>query len=191
MSCLILVRHSHVAPESTGPDTDWPLSPQGRDLCAALADALQPYQPHLLVSSTMRRAHETAQLTAARLGIDWRPAEGLEEHRRPYVPGGRRPQDDFEATMQRFFATPAERVFGQESADEARQRFTTAVDSILAEEPGRNVAIVSHGTVLALYAAPFFDLQPVDLWRRISWPSFLVIDTATQRGLHITDTLPT
>jgi broad specificity phosphatase PhoE len=186
---LILIRHSQVSREAIGPDTDWPLSPEGRDLCIPVADALRPYSPQVVVSSEMRRARETAELTATHLGIPWRTAAGLEEHHRPFVPGGRRPDADFAATMRRFFASPTERVFGEESADECRTRFSAAVDAILDEEPARNVAIVSHGTVIALYAAPFFNLPSVDLWQRIAWPSFMVIDTATGTGLHLAESL--
>ncbi len=189
MPNLILVRHSLVDRDALGPDTDWPLSSEGRDRCAALAKALQPYEPHLIVTSAMHRAEETAQLTAAHLDIPWRTAGGLEEHRRPFVPGDSLPEADFEATMRRFFASPAQRVFGEESADECRDRLAAAIDAVLAAEPGRNVAVVSHGTVLALYAAPLFNLRPIDLWRRIGWPSFMVLDLETHRGIHLAESL--
>jgi broad specificity phosphatase PhoE len=189
MSSLILVRHSRVAPESTGPDTDWPLSSEGRELCIALADALQPFQPELLLSSTMRRARETANLAAIRLDIPWRTVGGIEEHHRPFVPEGQRRQEDFDASMQRFFDSPGERVFGEESAEEARERFAAAVEALLAQQINRNLALVSHGTVIALFAAPFFGLEPIDLWRRIDWPSFIVIDIEERRGLNIVDSI--
>jgi len=189
MPHLILIRHSLVSREAIGPDTDWPLSTEGRDLCTALAEALCPYAPQVVVSSEMRRARETAELTATHLDIPWRTAAGLEEHHRPFVPGGRRAEADFAATMRRFFASPADRVFGEETASEAHDRFAAAIDVILAAEPGRHVAIVTHGTVLALYAAPFFNLPPLDLWQRIAWPSFIVIDPTAAVGLHLQETV--
>jgi broad specificity phosphatase PhoE len=91
--------------------------------------------------------------------------------------------------MRGFFASPADRVFGEESADECRTRFSAAIDAILSDEPAHNVAIVSHGTVISLYAAPFFNLQPIDLWQRIVWPSYLVIDTSTKQGVAIVESL--
>ena len=188
MSHLILIRHSSVQRAAPEPDTDWPLSQEGRDLCIPLSEALRRFDPRVVATSPMRRAQETAEIIATQLGIEWRTSEGLEEHRRPFVPGGL-PAQDFQATMQRFFASPGERVFGEESADEARDRFATAIEAILGAEPAGNVAIVSHGTVLALYAAPYFDLQPIDLWHRIAWPSFMVIDLHARRGLHLLETV--
>lgn len=189
MSHLILIRHSLVDRGALGPDTDWPLSAAGRDLCTPLAETMQPYVPQFIVTSPMRRAAETAELIAAYLGVPWSTASGLEEHRRPFILDGLRPEDEFDAIMRSFFASPAERVFGEESAGECRNRFAAAIDAILASEPDRNVAVVTHGTVLALYAAPLFNRQPIDLWRRIGWPSFVVIDPATGTGLHLQESI--
>ncbi len=182
MSYLILIRHSEAEVSASASTSEWPLSPKGRDLCVALADAIKTYEPHLIVSSPMRRASETAQLTAERLGVPWRTESGVEEHRRPFL---HRTDAELQATIRLFFESPAERVFGKESADECRDRFRAALDEIVRAEAEANVAIVSHRTILSAYAAPFFDLEPFELWTRLESPSFMVLDASSGSGLHI------
>ena len=82
--------------------------------------------------------------------------------------------------MAALFTRPTERAFGQESATEARLRFAAAVEQLLSQETGRRPALVAHGTVIALYAAPLLGLDPFALWHKMSHPSFLVL--ALQQG---------
>jgi len=190
MSLLVLIRHSKSDPSNAALNSDWPLSEAGRALCAPLTEILRPFELYLLVSSTMLRARQTSELLAAGLAIPWRAIDGLQEHNRPFLEGGQRPQDEFESQIDALFANPTQPVFG-DSAEETLTRYTTAIDSVLAQEPGHNIGVVSHGTVMALYAAPRFNLNPRDLWHAIGHPCVLVIDRETGRGLRIIDSLST
>ena len=183
MAQIALIKHSAVVPEAATPPKLWPLSDDGRRLCRPLANALRMHRLDLLVSSEEPKAIETAELVAARLRIETKPAPGLDEHRRPYLP------DNFEETMARFFAQPTERIFGEESANEARARFAEAINTVLRDHQGLTTGIVSHGTVIALYAAPYFHTGAAALWARMQHPSFVVIDTDTGAGLRIVDEL--
>ena len=89
--------------------------------------------------------------------------------------------------MERFFAQPTDRVFGEESANEARARFAEAINAVLRAHPDRTLGIVAHGTVIALYAAPYFHTGAAALWQRLQHPSFVVIDTDTGAALRIVD----
>jgi broad specificity phosphatase PhoE len=184
MSLLVLVRHSKTSPSANSQPSDWPLSEEGRALCMPLAETLRPLGLDILTSSRMIRAQQTAELLGACLGLKWHTSHGLEEHNRPFVEGWL----DFEPLIEALFANPARRVFG-DSADETLARFSAGIDAVLAEEPNRSVGVVSHGTVMALYAAPYFDMTPRDLWHAIGHPSVLVIDRETGRGLQIIDSL--
>jgi broad specificity phosphatase PhoE len=183
MAQLVLIKHSAVVVDATVPPREWPLSDDGRRLCRPLAAALRMHELGVLVSSEEPKAVETAELVARRLSIETRTATGLDEHRRPFIDT----PDEFERLMERFFAEPDERVFGEESAAEALARFTAAIDAVLASEPNRNAGIVAHGTVIALYAAPMFDVGAGALWERLQMPSFVVVDTESRRGLRIVD----
>lgn len=61
-------------------------------------------------------------------------------------------QDAFRARVQALLSRPDERVFGDETANEAYARFRTAVRAVMRTHAG-NVAIVAHGTVIALLVA--------------------------------------
>jgi broad specificity phosphatase PhoE len=132
----------------------------------------------------MLRAQQTAEQIADRLGVPWRCADGLEEHRRPFVTD----PAAFFHSIEALFARPGKRVFG-DSADETLGRFSAGIDAVLAAEPRRNVGVVTHCTVMALYAAPCFGRQPYDLWRIIEHPCVIVIDRASGRGVRIVDSL--
>ena len=183
MAQLVLIKHTAVVVDAAVPPKEWPISDEGRRLCRPLASALRMHEIGVLVSSEERKAVETAELLAKRLKIETRTAPDLDEHRRPFV---ERPAD-FERRMQLFFAEHDQRVFGEESADEALARFTAAVDAVLDSEPDRNVGIVGHGTVIALYAAPILGIGTGALWQRMQAPSFIVLDTEEQRVLRIMD----
>jgi broad specificity phosphatase PhoE len=184
MSLLVLIRHSKTSPSADSQPSDWPLSEEGRALCVPLAETLRPLGLDILTSSRMVRAQQTAKLLGTALGLKWRTVPGLEEHNRPFVEGW----VEFGPLIEAMFANPSRRVFG-DSADETLARFSAGIDAVLAEEPDRSIGVVSHGTVMALYAAPYFDITPRDLWHAIGHPSVLVIDRETGRGLQIIDSL--
>ena len=80
--------------------------------------------------------------------------------------------------MELFFRRPGELVLGRESADQALARFDEAVGRVVAGRPdGGNVAVVSHGTVIALFVARHGGRggRGFDLWRRLGLPSFVVM----------------
>ena len=62
--------------------------------------------------------------------------------------------------MRRFFAEPDALVYGDETAEQARARFQGGIDQILADAaPEENIAVIAHGTVIALYAAHYNHLR--------------------------------
>jgi broad specificity phosphatase PhoE len=170
---LILIKHAPPAIVPGTPPEQWKLSENGRALCIPLAEAIAPHQPTVIVSSEEPKAAETAQLVAERLGIPWRTAPGLHEHDRSNVPHMR--TGEFISAMELFFRRPNELVLGKETAAEAKRRFATAVSNIAAIEPDGNVAIVSHGTVIALLLEQDGQTPPFQIWRAMGLPSLAVL----------------
>lgn len=186
MRKLILVKHCppEVVPEV--PSEQWRLSEKGRALAGTLSDSLRDHAPAVIVSSEEPKAAETAQLVAERLNVPWHAAPGLHEHDRSNVPHMR--SGEFISMMELFFRKPGERVLGRETADEARSRFKSAVDRVLSEHPDGNVAVVSHGTVIALMLEGKGQRSPFEVWRAMGLPSIavmavpeLVLETTTDR----------
>jgi broad specificity phosphatase PhoE len=185
LSYLILVRHS--APEIVPqvPARDWHLSAAGRARCVPLAAALAPYQPRAIITSVESKAVETGQIVAARLGVAQVAMEGLHEHDRRHV--GLLDQAAFQERVAAFFAQPDALVLGQETAAQACDRFTRALDAVPAAYPDAPVAVVAHGTVMTLYLAQVAGIDPYPFWQRLGLPAFVVLARPTLAVLTVQD----
>jgi broad specificity phosphatase PhoE len=174
MPNLILIKHAAPIVAPGVPSEEWTLSEPGKRACTPLAEAVLPYAAVAVVSSLEPKAAETGEILAARLGIPFETAEGLHEHDRSNVP--HMPSRDFISLVELFFRKPTERVLGRESADEALERFERAVDDVLDRYSAQNVAVVSHGTVIALLLAEYGGGKGFELWRKMGLPSFAVVE---------------
>ncbi len=170
----ILIKHSK--PEMIEGQTshDWPLSEEGRRRCIGLADLLRPHVPTIIVTSDEPKAVETGEIVARALGIKTEAAAGLQEHDRSNVPVMQ--TRDFISAMAHFFQNPNDRVLGQESAREALSRFKEAVETAMDSHSDGNVALVTHGTVLALFLAGAAGKCAFEWWRKMGLPSFVVME---------------
>ena len=173
MRNLILIKHCPPEVVPDVPSERWHLSEKGRALAAPLADALRDHAPAVVVSSEEPKAAETAQLIGERLNIPWHIAPGLHEHDRSNVPHMR--SGEFISMMELFFRRPEELVLGRETAEQARARFEAAVRRVLDEHPDESVAIVSHGTVIALMLERKGTRTGFEVWRSMGLPSLGVL----------------
>ena len=176
---LVLVRHS-VSEVSPGiAPARWPLSPLGRMRCLGLAEQLRVFHPRTVFSSHEVKASETAQIVAGRLGVTHQTVDGLQEHERSradFAPG----PGEFEARLARFFNEPQSLVFGRETADEANHRFTRVVSGLIEDhqsrvDTGEALCVVSHGAVISLFVSNACDDSPLDFWRKLGQPSYVVM----------------
>ena len=173
MADLILVRHSSPQIDQSAPARFWRLSDEGRARCYPLANLLAPLRPALLAASVEPKASETASLLAGLLGCPVQHVEGLHEHERGLLPW--LDKERFEATLAEFFRRPDALVFGKETADQAFARFTEAVGGVIKAHPGQTVAVVTHGTVMTLFASRAAGLDPFSLWKQLGIPSFIAL----------------
>lgn len=151
----------------------WQLSEEGRKRCAPLADKLQRFDLARVVSSNEPKAVETAELVAAQLTCTHFVRPDLHENDRTGL--GFLGVDAFRETFRRFFAEPDRVVVGTETAEEARTRFSAAVESVLEEFPHETLAIVTHGTVISLLVSDPTAEDRFRLWRRLGLPSYVVV----------------
>jgi broad specificity phosphatase PhoE len=173
MRKLILVKHAPPEVLPDVPPAKWALSAKGRDACALLAERLASHAPAVIVSSEEPKAAETARLVAERLNVPWRTAPGLHEHDRSNVPHMR--SGEFISMVELFFRRPRELVLGRETAEQARDRFEAAVQLVVDEQDEGNVAVVSHGTVIALMLEGRDSRGGFATWRAMGLPSFAVL----------------
>jgi broad specificity phosphatase PhoE len=169
-AALILVRHARPRIDPDIPPSKWELCPDGRIATAALAGKLAAFNPACVVSSTERKAEETAHILAEELKVPLEFDAGLGEHKRPSASFGT--EEEFQARIAEIFAHPKVPAPGGESAEQACERLAAA----LARHTARPLVAVTHGTVLSLYIAHLLDLDAHDLWRALHTPDAFVFD---------------
>jgi 2,3-bisphosphoglycerate-dependent phosphoglycerate mutase len=165
---LLLVRHSLPEIDWTRPAGEWRLSEEGRVRCERLAIQVGAYGPERLLSSPEPKAFETAELIAPTLGLEVEVEVDLREHQRRTLPF--LPRAEFLGQMREFFARPDEVVVGEESAKAARARFAAVVAAI-----GRPAAVVTHGTVIALYTAGSDPDGGFGFWKTLALPDVVKV----------------
>ena len=138
MNHLILIKHARPQIDETQSAPDWHLSDSGRASCTPLAEALRPYKPDLLITSEEPKARETGQLVADALQIPYSSAPNFHEHDRKGVLFI--PQETWHTTVKTFFAHPNDLIFGNETANQARLRFTRAVEKTVQTHPHKTIA---------------------------------------------------
>ncbi len=184
---LILVKHSlpEILPEI--PPSEWHLSAEGRWRCQVLVDELAKHAPDLIFSSTEPKAQETAQIIAQQLIKPLNIVPGLHEHERKTIRFTN--EEQFNASVREFFEHSDALVFGEETATQALNRFSGAVNQLLSKNRDQNLVIVSHGTVITLFVANNCGIEPFPFWSRLDLPSFVVLSLPDLEMLSTTQTL--
>jgi broad specificity phosphatase PhoE len=173
VSHLIFIRHAETVPLAGVSAHEWRLSDRGRAACGLLAERLRPCNIERMYSSDEPKAVETAALLADHLGLA-APAldPALRETARETAPFYDSVAD-FHAAIARAMTEPDDLLFGEETFTDARERFAQRVTGIA--ERGRAAALVTHGTILALYIAHSASLDSYALWRSLKMPAYIVL----------------
>ena len=169
---LVFVRHSQTQPEPGVAAREWQLSSEGRRRCAPLAAQLVVFNLDLIVTSTERKAIETGQLAAQKLGIPCQAADDLCEHKRETAPYFDT-ITEFQEAVRALLTKPAELVFGEETGQQAHNRFKKAVDRVMQSNPHENIGIVTHGTVLSLFVSHLTGEEIFTFWQSLDMPAIL------------------
>ncbi len=171
---LILIRHASPVIEPDDPPATWKLSERGVQESSDLASKLAEFGLRELVCSEEPKAVGTGREIAGRIGISWRTAPGLHEHERDAMDwyGA----DAWHARIRRLLEEPDELTMGRETARQAATRFSSAVDEVLRSSDAPVVGIVSHGTVISLYAAELTSETPYSIWKRLDMPDYVVLE---------------
>lgn len=164
MTTVLLVRHGHVDPAAGTQAADPPLSADGhrqaettaRAFTAGLFGSLDA-----VVTSTMRRARETAAPLAAALDLTPSPDERLVELDHgwtSYGTGGHL----YQTRAAMYEALSAGR-WGPDRFDPTAfaDRVQAAVDDVVAAHPAGTVAVVCHGGVVSAYLSRVLGVERV------------------------------
>ena len=173
MSTVYLIKHGAPQIRAGVPAHDWTLSEEGRAGALALAERLKPRALSLVVTSQEDKAIATGRILADALALPLRHGLGLHEHLRYTQPWyGKR--EEFDRAVAALFARPSERVFGEESADEAHDRFAEAV-RVAVQFASGDIALVAHGTVISLLVARANRIDPLPLWKQLDFCDFYAV----------------
>jgi 2,3-bisphosphoglycerate-dependent phosphoglycerate mutase len=177
VTTLILVRHAQSAPDPASPERDWPLSDAGRRQAADLAPVLAELGVDTLASSPFSRAIETLRPYADRMGLDIVVDEDLRER----ALGGWMPNvADVEAAVRRMHADLDFQLDGGESGRACLARFEAALARLVSANPGRTLAVGSHGGVIGHLIARHRADLPDAFWTRIRNPHLFVFDARAE-----------
>lgn len=172
--------HAEVVVEPAVAIESWGLSTAGRARAARSGPLAWEPGVRTLVSSTERKAVETAELLGAAVGLV--PAQDplLGEIDRSAT--GYLPPTEFEGVVDRFFAEPTRSVCGWERAVDAQARIVGAVRRLTAAGAA---TIVSHGAVGALLLA---DLMGAPVARAFDQPGMGSVFAFDARAWRATST---
>jgi broad specificity phosphatase PhoE len=176
---LILIRHSIPELDPSVPPNQWLLNEVGREQARLLARQLTTHSISNIMSSSEPKAIETAQIISTYLGLSTEIVPGLHEHERPLT--NLSSEARYRKTIARLFSEPDKLTFGSETANEAGQRFDQSVQQLLRRYPDQGLAIVSHGTVMAMFAAIHSYIDPHTIWQRIGLPGALIFSRPQTR----------
>ena len=142
---VFFITHPDVAIDPGVAVPDWPLNGRGRERMHAMTAWPWARGVRRVFASSERKARDGAEILTAGLGLaGYSTVAALGENDRSAT--GYLSKQEFETTVDAFFAHPQESVRGWESAANAQARIVGAVDRIVSQPPDEDdLAIVGHG----------------------------------------------
>jgi probable phosphoglycerate mutase len=169
---VIVLRHGESADPTVfhGAESDVGLSERGRRQADAVAPLLAAYTPVAVISSAMRRAHDTAAPIAAACGLPISIEPRLHERRVGSLSGTPVTRGDsvWPDTLRRWVAGETSIAPpGAESFDDIRERVLPVSERLTRAHDGRCLVIVVHGVVCkVLFLSILPGFSPAD-WQRL------------------------
>jgi 2,3-bisphosphoglycerate-dependent phosphoglycerate mutase len=180
MTTLIIVRHVQSAPAAHLAEREFPLSELGRRQAIALAPVLAELGVDALASSPYIRAIQTLQPYAGQAGLDIAVDEDLRERS---LGAWLAKLEEVEEAIRRMHADLNFHLEGGETGHACNARFDAALGRVIAANPGRTIAVGSHGGVISHLLSRHAGDLPDGFWRRIKNPHLFIFDVGAG-GLH-------
>jgi broad specificity phosphatase PhoE len=168
---LYLIRHgqseaNQARTEGRIEGYDPPLTSVGEEQARRLGERMAAYGVDVIYSSPLQRAYNTAKAIADITKHDITVVDDLQEINEPARGGAPAepfvlPQGMTHDDIKRKFEEEAvwDNLPGSESSGHFRERITRSMDNIIADNPGRKVAIACHGGVIQAYVAIVLGLR--------------------------------
>lgn len=178
MGLVYLIRHAESHPDPDLRPEEWRLTSEGHADAGRLAERREWKDLEVLGSSTEPKALETAQPLAERWDKKLVSDQRFGEVLRPWAES----QREFEEAVGDYLNGRA--MPGWESMIDASHRFSAALDELREGHSG-DVAVVSHGTIMAVYLTRELGLRvrPAE-WVNMGMPDICVVDPDAPRILR-------
>ncbi|WP_066193347.1 MULTISPECIES: histidine phosphatase family protein [Gracilibacillus] len=168
MKRILLIRHCH----APGQHSDSPLSKNGIKQAHALSWKLEnmSFQIDRIISSPYLRAQESIKPFAEKQHVDIEIDDRLKERIL-----SEEPVDDWMDILEESFQNSHFKLPGGESSTEAYDRGVAVLNTCIQDETSENIAIVTHGNLLALMLRKFrvdFGFQE---WKTLTNPDIFLI----------------
>lgn len=155
------------------------LTATGRDQVAAMAEALVGTGVAHVYSSHLTRARESAQIVAARLGVETSAVGGLQEYEVGELDGAPYADPRAQAVFAAWLAGDLTAGFpGGETGQHIVERLRDATQDIAAAHPAERVVVISHGGVMSLAIPRLSPNVRDDLARRQYLPNAVPAEVA-------------
>lgn len=165
-----MVRHAEPVIATAGGPTEplRPLTAHGRRQADELAEVLCAAGPHSIVSSPYRRAAQTVQPAADRMGLKVELRDDLREWR-----SGLEPTPAWKDHYLRCWDHPGYALPGAESHDQAQARILAALCGLATRwrSRGGTVVVGTHGTVTSLALAGLGAPVDAAFWLGMPMPA--------------------
>ncbi len=132
---------------------DVPLSDAGKKQAAMIADRCSRLQFDLIISSTLRRAQETAQIIQEKTGKPLEFSGLLIERKHPlkHQDLSEKKYNSLQAELDKNFTTPGYQYHELENFTDLNMRAEKVLTMLLSRKE-ENIVVVSHGTFLRVIA---------------------------------------
>jgi broad specificity phosphatase PhoE len=168
---LYLIRHGQsggnvAREEGRLAEYDPPLTPVGEEQARRLGERMAAYGVDAIYASPLQRAYNTAAAIAKHTNHEITVLEDLQEINEPTKAGSVDPNQPLppdvshDEVKRRFEADPTwDNLPGGEASAHFRKRIVGAIDQIVADNPGKKVAVACHGGVIQSYVAHILGLR--------------------------------
>lgn len=170
---LVFIRHSNTTVEPEKYNPLWSLSDTGIVNAQTLAQSPLVQDIEVIYSSNQLKALHTAVIIGSQIGVFVKQRDDLTE----LTSLTNDWKADYDGFISDIYSGKIERHGDGESLPEATERFTNAINTIVAIERDRtSVGIVAHGNVLSLFAAQYETRTALEIHHAINMPDIAVLD---------------
>jgi len=190
---LLLIRHGETAGNREGlfrGQKDFPLNENGRAQARTLAQELSAWKIDAIYSSPLSRANETARPLAASRGLRIIEEAGLNNIRLGDWEGRLKGEIEAEQPeLWRIWIREPEKLKrdGAETLGEVQVRAYAALERIIGERGGGQIAVVSHRAVLKPLIARCLGITAPYFWKvHMDNAAYSILEHTRERGYMLT-----